>query len=102
MNAPWHRLLLPPLVVTLVLLQGTQAVFLHASFYRDMGFGVQAETWSLANYARMLGDPFYGGVLWNSLSLSGAAAAWVTLLGFPTAYVLARARNRAGLWRCLR
>ncbi len=66
MKAPWHRLLLPPLVVTLVLLQGTQAVFLHASFYRDMGFGVQAETWSLANYARMLGDPFHGGVLWNS------------------------------------
>jgi len=97
MNAPWHRLLLPPLVVTLLLLLGTQAVFLHASFYRDMGFGVQAETWSLANYARMLGDPFYGGVLWNSLSLSGAAAAWVTLLGFPTAYVLARAQSRWAL-----
>lgn len=94
MIAPWHRLLLPPLAVVLLMLLGTQAVFLGASLHRDLGFGVQAETVSLDNYARVAGDPFYAGVLWNSLSLSGAAAAWVTLLAFPTAYVLARSRSR--------
>ena len=97
MNAPWHRLLIPPLLVTVVLLVGSQAVFLHASLYRDLGFGRQAEAWSLANYGRMLGDPFYLGVLWTSLVLSAGAAAWVVGLGFPTAYVLARARSRWAL-----
>ena len=97
MTAAWHRLLLPPLLVTLLLLVGSQAVFLHASFYQDLGYGVQAESWSFANYARMLGDPFYLGVLWTSVVLSATAAAWTTALGFPTAYVLARSRSRWAL-----
>ena len=33
---------------------------------------MQADTPSLANYTRMLGDPFYFGVLWTSVSLSAA------------------------------
>ncbi len=94
MNAAWHRFLLPPLLITLLLLIGSQAVFLHASFYKDLGFGVQADMPSFANYLRMLGDPFYLGVLWTSVLLSGIAAAWTVGLGFPTAYILARARSR--------
>ena len=94
MTARWHLVMLPSLLVTLVLLLGSQAVFLHASLYRDMGYGVQADSVGLANYIRMLGDPFYLGVLWTSLVLSAAAACWVVLLGFPTAYVLARSRSR--------
>jgi putative spermidine/putrescine transport system permease protein len=94
MTAAWHRFLLPPLLVTLLLLLGSQAVFLHASFYKDLGYGLQADTPSLANYARMLGDPFYLGVLWTSVILSAAASAWTVGLGFSTAYVLARARSR--------
>jgi ABC-type spermidine/putrescine transport system permease subunit I len=94
MNAAWHRFLLPPLLITLLLLVGSQAVFLHASFYKDLGFGVQANTPSFANYQRMLGDPFYLGVLWTSVVLSAIASAWTVGLGFPTAYILARARSR--------
>jgi putative spermidine/putrescine transport system permease protein len=94
MTAPWHRFLLLPLLLTLLLLIGSQAVFLHASFYKDLGFGLQAATPSLANYTRMLGDPFYLGVLWTSVTLSVAASAWTVGLGFPTAYILARARSR--------
>ncbi len=97
MIAPWHRLLIPPLLVTLLLLIGSQAVFLNASLYKDLGFGRQADTASLDNYARMLGDPFYWSVLWTSLLLSAAAAIWVVGLGFPTAYILARARSRWAL-----
>jgi putative spermidine/putrescine transport system permease protein len=94
MTAPWHRFLLPSLLVTLLLLVGSQAVFLHASFYKDLGYGMQADSVSFANYAKMLGDPFYLGVLWTSVALSAAASAWTVGLGFPTAYVLARARSR--------
>ena len=94
MTAAWSRFLIPPLLVTALLLVGSQAVFLHASLYKDLGTGMQAETVSLANYARMLTDPFYFGVLWTSVAVSFAAAAWTVGLGFPTAYVLARARTR--------
>lgn len=93
MTAAWHRFLLPPLLVTALLLVGTQAAFLSASFYRDLNYGLQADTPSLANYARMLGDPFYWGVLWTSVWLSAVAAAWTIGLGFPTAYILARSRS---------
>jgi putative spermidine/putrescine transport system permease protein len=94
MNARWHWLLLPPLLVMTVLLAGSQAAFLSASFYRDMGHGLQASHPSLANYARMVGDPFYWEVLRTSVVLSAAASVWVVGLGFPTAYVLARSRSR--------
>src|ERR1700722_9901302 len=94
MTAHWHRFLLPPLLVTLLLLVGSQAIFLHASFYKDMGFGLQADTPGVANYAKMLGDPFYLSVLWTSVTLSVAASVWTVGLGFPTAYVLARSRSR--------
>jgi putative spermidine/putrescine transport system permease protein len=93
-TAHWQRFLLAPLLVVAVLLVGSQAAFLSASFYRDLNYGLQADTPSLANYAKMLGDPFYWGVLGTSVALSAAAAAWTVGLGFPTAYVLARSRSR--------
>jgi putative spermidine/putrescine transport system permease protein len=96
MNARWGRLLLPPLVVAALLLIATQATFLWGSFYRDLGNGLQATTPSLDNYALVLGDGFYLGVLWQSVVLSGLAAGTV-LLAYPTAYLLARARSRWGL-----
>jgi len=93
MTAPWSRFLLGPLLIVLVLLVGSQAAFLSASFYQDLGYGLRAETASLANYTRVLSDPFYWQVLGTSVLLSAAAAAWVVGLGFPTAYVLARSRS---------
>ena len=90
--------MLPSLLVTLALLLGSQAVFLQSSFHQDLAYGTQAVASSLRNYARVVGDPFYLGVLWTSAVLSAAAAAWVVLLGFPTAYVLARSRSRAVPW----
>ena len=96
MNAAWQRFLVIPLLVVAGLLVGSQAAFLSASFYRDLHYGLQAETWSLANYAKMLGDPFYWGVLGTSVGLSAAASAWTVGLGFPTAYVLARSRSGVG------
>ena len=97
MTARWDRLLLGPLLVTLVLLVGSQAVFLRASFYKDLGYGLHADVPSLANYTRVLGDPFTYDVLWTTVSLSAIAAVWTVGLGFPTAYVLARSRSRWAL-----
>src|SRR5258708_3487255 len=74
MPARWGWFRLPPLVIVALLLIGTQAVFLWASLYRDLGNGLQAASASLDNYVLVLGDPFYLGVLWQSVLLSAAAA----------------------------
>lgn len=94
MTARWGWFLLPPLVIVALLLIGTQAVFLWASLYRDLGNGLQAASASLDNYVLVLGDPFYLGVLWQSVLLSAAAATFTIVLGFPTAYILARSQSR--------
>ena len=93
MTAAWYRLLVPSLLVMALLLAGSQAAFLAASLHRDTGFGLQDPAAGLANYVAVLTDPFYLGVLWTSVAISAVAAAWVVGLGFPTAYVLARARS---------
>lgn len=51
-----------------------------------------------ASYARFLGDSYYLGTLFNSLALGVAVTAITLVLGFPLAFVLARAESRwAGL-----
>jgi putative spermidine/putrescine transport system permease protein len=55
--------------------------------------------WSLRHYTKFFGDPFYLGVLGETV-LYGAVVAVVTLLvGFPIGYSLARMDARARRWR---
>jgi putative spermidine/putrescine transport system permease protein len=55
--------------------------------------------WSLRHYAKFFGDPFYLGVLGETV-LYGVVVAVVTLLvGFPLGYSLARMEPRARRWR---
>jgi putative spermidine/putrescine transport system permease protein len=50
--------------------------------------------WTLANYVRFLGDPFYLGTLHATLVLGGTVTGLAIVLGYPVAYGLARARHR--------
>jgi putative spermidine/putrescine transport system permease protein len=49
---------------------------------------------TLAQYRRFLGDPFYLYVLWRTVLLGLWVTAWCIVLGYPLAYVLARTRSR--------
>ncbi|MGH7264278.1 MAG: ABC transporter permease [Candidatus Rokuibacteriota bacterium] len=63
----------------------------------DRSFG--ASGWSLRHYAKFFGDPFYLGVLGETV-LYGLIVALVTLaVGFPLGYSLARMPARARRWR---
>jgi putative spermidine/putrescine transport system permease protein len=63
----------------------------------DRSFNVAG--WSLRHYAKFFGDPFYLGVLWDTV-LYGVIVALVTLaVGFPLGYSLARIDARARRWR---
>jgi putative spermidine/putrescine transport system permease protein len=70
------------------------ALLLSQSF-RPLVIGQPAPPeWTLANYVRFLGDPFYLGTLRATLILGGAVTALAIALGYPVAYGLARGRHR--------
>ena len=97
MRARWGLFLLPPFVVTFVLMAGSQFIFLKGSFYRDLGLGRIGETLEIANYVRFLSDSFYLHSLWLTVEVAGLATIFTLLMGYPVAYVIARMRSRLAM-----
>jgi putative spermidine/putrescine transport system permease protein len=86
----WSRLLWPPLLISIALLVLPQAAFVAMSFHVDTGMGQVADAYTLGNYTRALTDPFYLEVIGRTTYLSTVATLIGLLVGFPTAYALAR------------
>src|SRR5512138_1993294 len=89
-------LLIIPLLLTLIV-----------SFGRRSPDGEVIFSFSLANYARLLGystscdngasacfNSLYAQILWRSLSLAFNTTVWVIVLAYPLAYFIARATPR--------
>ena len=53
---------------------------------------------TLAHFARFLGDPYYLGILWRTVRLSLVITGICAAMGFPLAYIMARAGPRLRLW----
>lgn len=53
---------------------------------------------TLEHFARFLGDPFYLGILWRTVRLSVVITLVSAVIGFPLAYIMARAGPRLRLW----
>lgn len=49
---------------------------------------------TIGNYTKFLGDPFYLDILWRTLRIGLLSTATALVLGYPVAYYLARARGR--------
>lgn len=94
MRANWGLVLLPPLVLSMILLFGPQIMFLRASFYEDLGIGRLGPDITFVNYILAFTDSFY----YDSLVLNFVLSASVTLLtlfvAFPVAYRIARMTSR--------
>jgi ABC-type spermidine/putrescine transport system permease subunit I len=93
----WELLLIPPFVVTFVLMAASQFVFLKGSFYRDLGIGRIGETLELTNYIRFFTDAFYLRTLWITIEVSALATLFTLILAYPVAYVIARMRSRMAM-----
>jgi putative spermidine/putrescine transport system permease protein len=91
--ARWRRLLWPPLIVSVLLFALPQAAFVWLSFHRDLGLGRVAPEFSMNNYVTILTDPFYLRSVGLTVLLALEATAVGLLVGFPTAYALARLGN---------
>lgn len=91
---PWRLLLIVPLLVSLLLFAIPQYFFISTSFHQNLGYGKFSEAFTLHNYQRIFTDSLYLAALWRTLALSAATAVVCLLLGFPMAYVLARAQSK--------
>jgi spermidine/putrescine transport system permease protein len=90
-------LLLAPLAAALAaLFLAPQILMLEASLGRRSAYGLVVHDWSALNYLRAM-DPLYIRVLLRSLGLAVLTTALCLLLGYPTAYWLARRVPRR--WR---
>ncbi|MFD0860554.1 ABC transporter permease [Roseovarius aquimarinus] len=51
--------------------------------------------WSVANYVRLISDPYYRGALWTTLSIALQVTVITLILGYPLAYFITfRVRNK--------
>lgn len=58
------------------------------------GPGSVGDTFTLANYGRFLSDPFYLGVLFDTMLIGLVVVSICLVLAYPVAYVLARTKSR--------
>lgn len=94
MRARWEVLLLPSFVFCMVLLIGTQFLFLRAGFFEDIGLGLLGSEFKLVNYAELIEDPFYWESLVLNIYLSAIVVVATLIFAYPVAYVIARMRSQ--------
>ena len=94
MTARWGWFVVIPLALSLAMTIGTQYIFLEKSFFREMGFGQTGALIGFANYAAALQKPLYISSIITTLRVSAGATLGCLLLGYPLAYVIARASGR--------
>jgi putative spermidine/putrescine transport system permease protein len=87
-------LLAPTLVLLGVGFVMPLAILAVYSLYKAGPGGTMIATFTLANYARFLGDPFHLRVLGQTVAMGVWVTAWCLVLGYPLAYTLARLRSR--------
>jgi putative spermidine/putrescine transport system permease protein len=95
-GAGWTWLILPALFVLTVIFFLPMAYLASFSLRPHIGAGTVGSGVTLANYVRFLSDPFYLGVLADTLLIGFVVVSICLLLGYPVAYFLARSRSR---WR---
>ncbi|MEV0390229.1 ABC transporter permease [Nonomuraea sp. NPDC050643] len=64
-------------------------------------FRTQTGAFTLDNYARFLGDPFYRDVLWNTLKVAGMTTIGCLLVGYPFALYMRGRSARVRNWLAL-
>ncbi|MCC7047041.1 MAG: ABC transporter permease [Alphaproteobacteria bacterium] len=89
-----YALFLPYAAMIFCFLIVPMAGLVEVSFRQQSSVRITGLGFTLANYARV-GDPFYLGILFDTLRLAMISAALAAILGYPLAYVLARSSGRA-------
>lgn len=94
MKANWTLVLLPPMLLSFLLLGGTQFLFIRAGFFEDLGVGLIGDDIVLSNYVTVFTDSFYLDSLALNIKLSALVVICAVLCSYPVAYVIARMRSQ--------
>ncbi len=86
--------LLAPSLIYLMVLFFVPLGILAAVSVLKFHNGLIVRELTLEHYVKFLTDPFYLGIMWNTLRVALIVSAVTTLLGYPVAYVLARTQSR--------
>ena len=73
MTARWGLFLIPPFIISFLLIAASQFVYLRTSFYKDLGLGRIGDHLVLTNYVRFFTDSFYLNTLWITVETSALA-----------------------------
>ncbi|HET8999971.1 MAG TPA: ABC transporter permease, partial [bacterium] len=84
----------PALCLMLVFFVLPYLNLLLISFFTQSHQAPYARVLTVANYARLTGDPFTWGVVWRTLWLGAITTVISLVLSYPLAYHLARAPRR--------
>ncbi len=87
-------LLGPVLVFYLVFLAAPYAVLLRLSFYKYSALRLYVPEFTWANYAAVMTDPFYLGLVGRTVLLGVGVGVATLVLGYPLALTVARAGPR--------
>lgn len=93
-KAKWELILIPPLLLTLILLISSQFIFIKGSFHADLGYGDLSAAYELVNYLSAFSDPYYLNVLILSINISATATFLTMACAVPVAYIIARMTSR--------
>jgi len=84
-NKKQFYLLIAPAALVLLVMFVIPVIFILFSSFKDGG---------IANYQTFLLDPFYLGILWNTIKISLITTIVCLAVGYPVAYFLARSESK--------
>ena len=93
MRANWTLVLLPPMLLSFLLLGGTQFLFIRAGFFEDLGIGLIGDEIVFSNYVNAFTDSFYLDALILNIKVSALVVVCGLLCSYPVAYVIARMQS---------
>jgi len=90
-------LVLPPLLFFLLFFAGPLAYLFYVSLHGVSQTELYGTQWTLDNYLRVVGDPFYLGIIRRTLTAGLAVSGLCLVIGYPVALTMVRmsARRRS-------
>ena len=101
-HRPLGYLLITPLGLVLLAVFVAPILLMWPTSFRHYDPGsAQASGWTLENYAQIVGDPFFRGVLGRTFMMSAIVTLICLIVGYPLAYVLANSTGATRSWLTL-
>lgn len=99
---PLGYLLITPLGLVLLAVFVAPILMMGPTSFRHYDPGAaQASGWTLENYAQIITDPFFRGVLGRTFAMGAIVTLICLIFGYPLAYVLANSTGAARSWLTL-